>query len=152
MFLYDISKLDIRIPPPPPSGLWKVMARVTVGCSDLFDSIYCFAWSKIYLKFFVQAFFYWLFTCKYHIYWTRVHWSWNLSLGVIANCQWAVSKPDTWISLPAGLWKVMLRVPVFVISPVVLNKLIGFKEVTQVLQFYSCVGKFLPEGHQGPLV
>ena len=74
--------------------------RVTVGCSDLFDSIYCFAWSKIYSKFFVRDFFCWLFTCVYFINWINVHWSWNLSLVVLENCQWAISKPDICIFSP----------------------------------------------------
>ena len=34
------------------------------------------------------------------IYWIRVHWSWNLSLGVLANFLWAVSKPDMRIFFP----------------------------------------------------
>ena len=34
---------------------------------------------------------------------------------------------------PAGLWKVLDRVLIFVISPVAINKLIGFKAVTQFL-------------------
>ena len=36
----------------------------------------------------------WFLTCVYHNYWIRVHWSLNLSLGVIANFQWDVSKLD----------------------------------------------------------
>ena len=42
--------------------LWKVVYRVSVGCSDLFASIYWFALSEISFKFFVQAFFvdFWL--------------------------------------------------------------------------------------------
>ena len=75
------------------TGLWKVATRVPVRCSELFASIDCFAWYKISFKLFAQDLFCWLLTIVYHIYWIRVHWSWNLSLGVIANIQWAVSKP-----------------------------------------------------------
>ena len=35
-----------------------------------------------------------------HIYRISVCWYWNLSLGVLENCLWAVSKPDIWIGLP----------------------------------------------------
>ena len=41
-----------------PEGTWKIVARVPVGCSYLFTSIYCFACSKIYFKLFVQFFFF----------------------------------------------------------------------------------------------
>ena len=98
-----------------PAGLWKAMARVPVGCSDLFASIDCFVWCKITFKFFVRAFFCLSLTCVYHIYWISVHWSWNLSSSVIANCQWAICKPDVRIFSPTVLWNVMARVPVFVI-------------------------------------
>ena len=37
-------------------------------------------------------------------------------------------------SLPEVLWKVVAKMPIFVISPVTINILIGFKAVTQVLQ------------------
>ena len=33
-----------------PAGLWKVVSRVLVGCSDLFASIDLFYWSKIFFK------------------------------------------------------------------------------------------------------
>ena len=83
-----------------PAALWKVVARVLVGCSDLFASIYCFSWSIISFKFSVKALFCLLLTCVYHIYWISVHWSWNLSSGVLENFQWAISKPDTRICFP----------------------------------------------------
>ena len=35
----------------------------------------------------------------------------------------------------------MARVPVFVIALIVVNTLIGFKEVIQVIQVFSCIGK-----------
>ena len=50
-----------------------------------------------------------------------------------------------------GLWKFMARVPVFVISPVVINTLIGFKAVPHVIKVCSCVGKHWPKGQQGSL-
>ena len=49
---------------------------------------------------------------------------------------------------PVGLWKVVARVPVFVIAPVDINTFIGFKSVTQVIQVWSCVGKFWPKGNK----
>ena len=42
-------------------------------------------------------------------------------------------------SSPKGLWKVVARVPVFVISTVTINTFIGFKAVPQVIQVWSCV-------------
>ena len=39
---------------------------------------------------------------------------------------------------PTGLWKIVARVTVFVISPLSINTLIGFKSVTQVIQVWSC--------------
>ena len=49
---------------------------------------------------------------------------------------------------PAGLWKVVVRVPVFVISLVGINTFIGFKEVPQVIQVWSFVGKCRTKGHK----
>ena len=57
-------------------------------------------WSKKSFKLFSKSFFCWMFTCVYHIYWIIVHWYWNLSLGVIENCQWSISKPDMRICFP----------------------------------------------------
>ena len=70
------------------------MVRVAVGCSELFDSIYFIAWSKISFTFFVKAFFCLFLTCVHHIYCIRVHWFWNLCWVFIENLQWAVSKLD----------------------------------------------------------
>ena len=78
----------------PHTGMCIFVVRVPVGCSDLFASIDWFDWSIISFKLFVQAFFYWLLTCVYHMYWISVHWSWNLYLGVLANHQWTISKLD----------------------------------------------------------
>ena len=62
-----------------PAGMWKVVARVSVGCLDLFTPKYWFAWSKIFFKLSIQDFFYWILTYVYFIYWIIVHWSWNVS-------------------------------------------------------------------------
>ena len=75
-----------------PTGFWKVVSRVPVGCSDLFASTDYFAWSKKSLHFLIKDFFCWFLTCVYCIYWVSVHWSWNLSSGVLENCLWKVSK------------------------------------------------------------
>ena len=65
-----------------------------------------FAWYRISIKFFVKALFCWLFTRVHHIYWIIVHWSWNLSSGVIENCQWAISKPNIQICFSLRLMEV----------------------------------------------
>ena len=129
------------------ADVWKVVARVPVGCSDLLASIDWYTLSKMSFDFFVQTFFCWLLACVYHIYWIIVHWPWILSLGVIANFQWSVSKLDMQISSPAGLWKVVVRVPVF-FSPVAMSTLIEFKAVPLVIQVWSFVGKCSPKGHK----
>ena len=46
----------------------------------------------------------------------------------------------------------MVRVLVYVISPVAINKLIGFNKFPQVIQVWSCVDKCRPKGHKGALV
>ena len=43
-----------------PAGSRKFVTRVLVRCSYLFTSIDCFDWFKIYFKFIVQDFLYWL--------------------------------------------------------------------------------------------
>ena len=89
----------------------------------------------IYLKFFrffVQAFFCCLLNFVYHIYWISVHWSWNLSSFELANCQWDVSKPYIWICFSCRFVEILARVLVFVVSPVGIITLIGFKAVPQV--------------------
>ena len=50
---------------------------------------------------------------------------------------------------PVGLWKVVVRVPVFVIAYVAINTFIGLKAVPQVIQVCSCVYKCCLKGHQG---
>ena len=52
---------------------------------------------------------------------------------------------------PSGLWKVVARVPCFVMSNAAINAFIGFKAVPQVLQLFSYVGKCHRKVHQGPL-
>ena len=51
----------------------------------------------------------------------------------------------------AVLWKVVARMPFFVIEPVTINKLIVFKDVPQNIQFCICIGKCWLKGHQRPL-
>ena len=77
-----------------PTGLWNVMTRVPVVCSQFFTSIDWFSWSKISFEFFVKDFFCWLLTCVYWIYWIIINLYWNLSLGVSTNFLWDVSKSD----------------------------------------------------------
>ena len=96
--------------------------------------------SKISFILFVQDLFCCFLTRVYHIYCISVHWYWNLSSGVIENCEWDVSKPDIQIFFPAGLWKVVVRVAVSVVLSVSINILIGFKEVPQVWHFWWVVG------------
>ena len=45
-----------------------------------------------------------LFVC---IDWISVYWFWNLSLLVIENCPWAVSKPDIQICFTTGSWNII---------------------------------------------
>ena len=83
-----------------PAGLSKVMARVLVECNRLFKLIDCFNWSKISLKLFTYTFFLLLLTYVYWNYCIRVHWSWNMLLGVIKNCLLSVYKSDIGIFFP----------------------------------------------------
>ena len=46
----------------------------------------------------------------YHIYWISVHWSWNLSSGVLANCWWNVFKPDIHIWFPCRFEQITWRI------------------------------------------
>ena len=52
---------------------------------------------------------------------------------------------------PEGLWKVVARVPFFVISTATINKLVVFKAFHLVIQVCSFVGERTPKGHKGPL-
>ena len=108
-----------------------------------------FGVSKISFKIFFQAFFCWLLTCVYHIYWIRTHWYWNLSLVVIENFQCAVYKPDIRIWFLSRLVEVCGEGAVFFISPVAINTLTGSKAVPQVIQVWSCVCKCCPKVNQG---
>ena len=94
-----------------PAGLWKVVARMPVYCSYLFDSIDCFDWYKISFDLFVQALFLFL-TCVYHIYDISIHWYWNLSLGVIEIVSGTYPNFTYGFFPPKLLWKVVARVPV----------------------------------------
>ena len=49
---------------------------------------------------------------------------------------------------PAGLWKVVARVPVFVIALVAINELIGLKAVPQVWYFFVDFWKFIYKHHR----
>ena len=95
-----------------PVVLNKGVVRVLVGCNCSLTPINCFAWSKISFKLTTQAFFCWLLTCVFSIYWTSVNWYWNLSLGVIVIFQWAITNQTYIFSFPEVLWKVMVRVMV----------------------------------------
>ena len=79
------------LPPQVCGRLWLGWRLGVHTCSLQIDF---FAWYKISFKFFVQAFFCWLLTCVYHIYCIIVNWYWKFPLGVLANSQWAISKPD----------------------------------------------------------
>ena len=83
-----------------PTGLWKAMVRVTVGCSDPFSKTDCFYWYKTSFKSFVQAFFLLLLMCMYNFFGIIINWSWKFSLNVIENCQLDVSKLYIWIYSP----------------------------------------------------
>ena len=63
-------------------------------------NVLSFRVSKISFNIFVQSFFCWLLNFVYRIYRINIHWSWNVSLGVIENCQWAISKPYIRIFFP----------------------------------------------------
>ena len=89
--------------------LWKVVERVPVGCSNLFASIDFIDWSNIPFKFFIQVLFFLLLTCGYHIYWICVHWSWNLSSGVIAIFSRPYPKRTYTFASPDGLWDIVVR-------------------------------------------
>ena len=93
-----------------PAGLWKVMDRVLVGCSDLLASIYCFAWSKIYFKIFVHTLFCWFLTIFIEFTGssfidpeTCPRGRYKIVCGPYPN--WTYS-----FYSPVGLWKVMSRV------------------------------------------
>ena len=64
-----------------PVALWKVVVRVLVGCSDLSASIDCFAWSKISIKFFIQALFFIVYLCVSYLLYQR-----SLILKLVLGC------------------------------------------------------------------
>ena len=73
-----------------PIGLRKVMERAPVWCSLLSAPIGYFSWYIISFNFIAQDFLCWFLTYLFSIYSIIIHWSWNLSSVVIANCLWAV--------------------------------------------------------------
>ena len=107
------------------------MARVPVGCSELYASVDClldikYPSSSLFNNYFVDC----RLLCIVFI----------VSVFIDPEtfpwvCYKIVSGPYTnftyKFSSHAGLWKVVVRVPVFVISPVIINTLICFKSVTQ---------------------
>ena len=114
-----------------PTCLWKVMARVLIGSSDLFESIDCFGWSKISFEFSIQSFFCWFLTCIYCIYCISAHWYRSLSSGVLANCMWPVSKSGIQLWFPWRFVEGCGEVAGCVISFVVINLLAFFKSIIQ---------------------
>ena len=134
----------------PPVGLWKVVVRVPVRYSDLFASIYWFALYKISFKFVVKDFFvdcwlvYIIFIVSEFIDPETCSKVW---LKIFSR---PYTKRTYGFALPAGLWKVVARVTVFVISPVAINTLIGFKAVPQFIQVLTFEGKCRPKGHKVP--
>ena len=127
-----------------PAGLWKVVTKVTVWCSDFFDSIDFFYWSKNILEVIHTSLLFLLLTCVYHIYWISVHLSWKLFLGVLENCQWTVSKLDIKFCFPRRFVESRDEGDSFMISSFVTNTLILLKAVPKGFQFFSC-------GHKVPL-
>ena len=107
-----------------------------------------YAWSEITFKFFAQALFCWMLACVYHIHWISVHWSWNCPRVLLQIASGPYPNRAYGFTSPAGLWKNLDRVLVFVIEPVKINKFIGFKSVPQVIKVWSCAGKFWPKGHK----
>ena len=112
-----------------PAGLYKVIARVPVECNCLLTSIDCFDWSKIYFKFFTQAYFCWLLICVYCIDWIGVNWSCNLSLGVIENCLLDVFIPDIWVFFPRRLVEGPVKGAGFVVTHVIISWLNDLKAI-----------------------
>ena len=65
-----------------PAGLWKVMSRVPVVCSDLSTSIDCVPWSKTSFNLLVQAFFFFVAElCLLHLLYQR-----SLILRLVLKC------------------------------------------------------------------
>ena len=81
-----------------PACSWKVVEIVPVECNCQLTSINLFDWSKISFKLFTLAYIHLLLTCEYCINCIIIHWSCNLSSGVIEIFPWDVSKPYIRIS------------------------------------------------------
>ena len=110
-----------------PAGLWEVVVRVLVECNCFLAWIYYFNWYEISYKSFTQAYFCLFLTCLYFNYWISVHWSWNLSSVVIANCLWAVSKTDIRISSPCRIVEGRGEGAGFLVTLVIIDWLVVFK-------------------------
>ena len=148
-FLWVLSKLDIQICSP--CRFVKFFGKVSGWFSELFASIYCFAWSKISFKFFVQALFRWFFICVYHIYWISIYWSWNLSLSVLKNWQWDVSKPDIRIFFNRRFVRGCGEGSGFMILPVVINWLTGFKSIIPSSSSFQWCRQVSAQGAKSPI-
>ena len=128
-FLWDVYKPEIRI-------LFSYsFVKVSSKVSGWVLRLVIFNWLLLLIwnihQVFVQYFFCWFLTCMYNIFWISVHWSWYLFSGVLANCQWGVSKPDIRFCFLRRFVEGHGKCSGFVISPVIINKLIGFKAVNQ---------------------
>ena len=75
-------------------------------------------------------------TCIYLIYWMNVHWYWNVSLGVIENCMWAISKPEIWICFPCRFVEGRDESAGCVVAVFIINWLTGFKSIIQGYYFW----------------
>ena len=76
-------------------------SRTTVQHLEVIIIYTIYYWSSIVLWSF--SYHIWVVDCR-HVFFRinriRVHWSWNLSLGVLENCPWDLSKPDINICFP----------------------------------------------------
>ena len=126
-----------------PAGLWRFVTRGAVGCQTCLLQLEGF----LYLKYnssssfkpsFIDC---WLvciiFTGSEFIDPETCTGMWlKIVSGTYPNQTYGFSSP-------AGLWKVVTRVPVFMVSPVVMNTLIGFKAVLQVWFFCGLLEIYL---------
>ena len=118
-----------------PAGFWQVVTRVTVACNLLLILIYYFDWSNISFKLFSQDFLCRFLTCLFFIYWISVHWSWNLSLGLIENFLWVVSKPGIRIWFPWSYVEVHGEGVGCVAALLIINWLNAFKLIIPMSSF-----------------
>ena len=106
--------------------LWRGCRLVVQTCSLQLIALF------LSVKFFVQDFLSLLLTCVYHICWIRVHWSWNFSLGVSENFQWAVYKPHIHICFPRRFVEGCGEGEVF-LPYVAINISVGFKQLLKFI-------------------